>query len=93
MSNRDAAALRPGLDPAGLFIRTCGRITRVEPDRFFLSDGSTGGDGTAVLLSGLSGSHTGRFAAVSGALGAASGTGGFQPAVKPRSPADVLLLD
>jgi len=93
MSNRDAAALRPGLDPAGLFIRTCGRITRVEPDRFFLSDGSTVGDGIAVLLSGLSGSHAGRFAAVSGALGAASGTGGFQPAVKPRSPADLLLLD
>lgn len=93
MSNRDAAAIRPGLHPAGLLIRTSGRITRVEADRFYLSDGSTGGDGLAVLLPGFPAANTGRFAAVSGALGVTTGPNGPAPALKPRSPEDVSVVD
>jgi hypothetical protein len=93
MSNRDAAAIRPGLHPAGLLIRTSGRITRVEADRFYLSDGSTGGDGLAVLLPGFPAANTGRFATVSGALGVTTGPNGPAPALKPRSPEDVLVVD
>jgi hypothetical protein len=93
MSNRDATAIRPGLNPAGLFIRTTGRISRVETDRFFLSDGSMSGDGLAVLMPGLPDSDVGRFAAVSGALGVTDGLVGTVPAVKPQSLEDVVLLD
>ncbi len=93
MSNRDVAAIRPGLHPAGLFIRTSGRITRVEADRFFLSDGSTGGADLAVLLPGFPPSNAGRFAAVSGVLGVAASPNGPAPALKPRSPGDVVVVD
>lgn len=80
-----AAALE-GCSVAALLVEAAGTVQSVEAGRFFLDDGS--GIPVPVIHPGLSASDVGESVVVTGLVAASAGS----PAIRPRSPDDVVLL-
>lgn len=83
------AGTSSGLLPAGLLARVCGKVTRIESDRFYVNDGGTAGDGIPVLWPGLAANMLGKFVTVTGPIGAYLETTGYVPALSPRGLPDI----
>lgn len=90
MNGREAVNGWQGLDPAGLLATVCGKVTRIEADRFYLNDGAAAGDGLPVLWAGLAPETLGELASVTGPLGASLEGGAWTPALRPRSASDIV---
>ncbi|MCC6484254.1 MAG: phosphodiester glycosidase family protein [Armatimonadetes bacterium] len=92
MTNREAVNGLDGLGAAGLLVGVSGKVTRIESDHFFISDGSVPGDGLAVTTPAGYTPGAGLFVAVDGPLGTVLDGGGYVPSVKPVSASNIHEL-